>query len=366
MSQYTIIDSSDADNIIIKDLDNIIKVLTSELGDFIRAIYLTGGFGRGEGAVILKDGVFLPLNDYDIEIVPKFNCKKKILKNLTAVSKTIDSLVSVKQVDLNVVRAVKLFIPFNNVKRFEIKNGHKLLWGKKTPINGVSSNNIPLIEGTTYYTNRMGGLLIAYLLLNEKSNYQNSLRIELSRLEINKAALAVGDAFLIQHRMYNYSYLKRKEIINRIKKEKLDYSFNEMLELYNNAVDERFALNRQEKSIEELNKEWFQTAKILFNTFLSYESNFYNRHFSNTKAYIEFMRKKPAVINNLKGLIYYQYSQSSIKIRIMFLLIFDYIVFEDKFAGYELKKNRKEFEINKVIKEVLKSWHPSGIIKEMS
>ena len=53
---------------IISDL-NIIKNELLKYIPEIKALILAGGFGRGEGSVLLQDGLVQPINDYDIYII---------------------------------------------------------------------------------------------------------------------------------------------------------------------------------------------------------------------------------------------------------------------------------------------------------
>jgi len=102
------------------------------------AIYLTGSFGRGEGAVFLNDGKILPLRDYDVLIVAlkpisdqtlygiKKEIEKKIGIPLVRFSKSDRHPFEVGLTQLT-VQDLKV-IPI--LKVMDVKYSAKLLWGK--------------------------------------------------------------------------------------------------------------------------------------------------------------------------------------------------------------------------------------------
>lgn len=70
MGKYTVYKDEKVDVKVEADLNHIVtKVISS--WNSIQSIILVGGFGRGEGSVLVQNGVIKPLNDYDLVIVSK-------------------------------------------------------------------------------------------------------------------------------------------------------------------------------------------------------------------------------------------------------------------------------------------------------
>ncbi|SVB90683.1 uncharacterized protein METZ01_LOCUS243537, partial [marine metagenome] len=69
-TKFTIHDNQDIYHRISSDLDLITQIILNEFTN-IESIVLAGGFGRGEGSVLIVDNDIQPINDYDIYIITK-------------------------------------------------------------------------------------------------------------------------------------------------------------------------------------------------------------------------------------------------------------------------------------------------------
>ena len=69
-TKFTIHDSQDIYHRISSDLDLITQIILNKFTN-IESIVLAGGFGRGEGSVLIVDNDIQPINDYDIYIITK-------------------------------------------------------------------------------------------------------------------------------------------------------------------------------------------------------------------------------------------------------------------------------------------------------
>ena len=76
MKQFTVYDEKNIDAGIQSDLEKITAILHQNFHDEIQDLILVGGFGRGEGSVLIENGVHKPVNDYDIVLDSKFRSKK--------------------------------------------------------------------------------------------------------------------------------------------------------------------------------------------------------------------------------------------------------------------------------------------------
>ena len=80
-SKFTIHDTQNIDDRITFDLDLITQIILNQFPN-VESLILAGGFGRGEGSVLVVDSYIQPINDYDIYIIAKDNSQKIDLEEL--------------------------------------------------------------------------------------------------------------------------------------------------------------------------------------------------------------------------------------------------------------------------------------------
>jgi hypothetical protein len=363
MSKYTILDDFKADEIIEVELNFIKNEILKACGHNVLSIYLVGGFGRGEGGVILENGKYRPINDYDIIVLVKKKeispDKKRELEN------NINNNVSVKQVDIAYLKWYKFLQPSTSISRYEINKGHIPLYERfKIPIFYIPPNYIPLIEGLKYFRTRGGGLLISRLLLNGFGEIKIDNRKELIFLELNKIAILLGDIELIKYRKYNYSYLKRSKIWFELK---LDKIFDKKItNLYLDAINYKLKPYKINYSLEELNFMWNKLATLFIQKFLEFENYRLNRHYHSILDYVENEINNNSM-NKIKQIYNKEYNNySKINLFKTLLLINCYLI-------NSLENNNKIFKaffsdtdnLDYLTKKFLNSWHPNGIISHL-
>jgi UTP:GlnB (protein PII) uridylyltransferase len=69
MGEFTVYDDQWVDEQIQAQLDVIVQNITAAVRDREISIVLSGGFGRGEGSVIISENQVTPLKDYDIWVL---------------------------------------------------------------------------------------------------------------------------------------------------------------------------------------------------------------------------------------------------------------------------------------------------------
>src|SRR5665647_813942 len=90
MGKFTVYDDKWIDEQIQAQLDVIVRNITATVRDRDISIYVSGGFGRGEGSIVVSEDRATPLKDYDIYIlsdqqIPLNVCKlieNKVFKEL--------------------------------------------------------------------------------------------------------------------------------------------------------------------------------------------------------------------------------------------------------------------------------------------
>ena len=102
---FTVYEDSEVERKISNDMNLVADSILSAF-DNVEAIYLTGGFGRGEGSVIFsKEGKCQPLNDYDLIVITETSCEDKILNALRT---RLAFECGIRQVDISILNPKKI------------------------------------------------------------------------------------------------------------------------------------------------------------------------------------------------------------------------------------------------------------------
>ncbi len=286
MGKYTPFENSYIDSKIDSHMDRVVdevfKVIPPKN---IKAIILGGGYGRGEGGILHENGEDFLFNDYDLFVItPNIPRKlsKEIDRKLLKVHKLLTKEIGI-DVDFGPCKSVNFLkkAPFWLVY-YELKYGHKVIYGDKRVLNYLPSwdgSNIDLEEGLKLMLNRGVALM---------QSRQSLLHFDTDSIEYvcrnnYKAIMAMGDALIMSEGLYNYSYLKRRMIIANLK---ISVNKNLLIETnlvkdYESAID--FKMNPQYpfSTQEEL---WNWTTLLidkfqvifyhLFQLYTGYEGNF--------------------------------------------------------------------------------------------
>jgi predicted nucleotidyltransferase len=173
------------------------------------AVVLTGGFGRGEGALSKEpDGAIRPFNDFDILLVGARPAMPRSL--LLELKSGLPASLGVDFVDLGYVRASDLQKAEPTVFLYDLKRGSQVLWGSQCALDAVppfAPSELPLTEGTRFFLNRGVGLL-SLLLMIERGEAAGALRRSAANAW-SKTVLAIGDSFLLERKLYHWSYATR-------------------------------------------------------------------------------------------------------------------------------------------------------------
>ena len=202
-------------------LQAVIDEVSVLMGRDLHAIILSGGFGRGEGSVLVhgQDDYHI-VNDYDIEVVyrePFGRLLSKLWQHLRYsrgildIANRLADRFDIKQIDL-CLRGLESFtaVSIPTLAGFDLQSGHRLLFGDRDPVDlmpALSASDIPVFEGAWLLRNRAIGLLLANFYLRDGELDPD--KREYFYIEINKAILAMGDALFILKKCYTSSYAER-------------------------------------------------------------------------------------------------------------------------------------------------------------
>jgi len=208
------------------------------LGDNLVALLLGGGYGRGEGAVLITPDGELPYNDLDFTLVVKH---KGAVPNLKAIS---DRYAEELGIHVDFSRPLTL----QDIEKwphwlmwYDLVQGHVVLKGVSGILRDHAPpalrNPLPLIEATRLLLNRGAGLLWALRVLKglEKASDEDFVR-----RNYYKCALALGDALLMAYGRYTSVYHGRDERFSALQAKQGGVAAFALDDLYREALRFKF------------------------------------------------------------------------------------------------------------------------------
>ncbi len=209
-SKYTAHDNPEIDRTIARHLARIVDAIRDHLEP--RSIILYGSFGRGEGSVMLDDGRSISLSDYEIAVVTRSPCYRKLFaslsRQLTAELgvETSISWMRPGRLRTNQSQNLSLGRAAPTIAMYELKTGGQTLYGREMLNLGpiIDPRQISVRAGIRLLINRM----IESLPYTPRSAPLPKDRIETIRW-INKLILACNEALLLLWGEYHYSYAER-------------------------------------------------------------------------------------------------------------------------------------------------------------
>lgn len=188
-----------------RDLRTITDAIIAESGA-PRAIVLTGSFGRGEGGVVREGERFRAINDYDVLVIDERD-RTSELKRLTS---RLQLELGIDFVDLAWADG-RWLGSRPTIHTFDMKYGSTVIYGDPSamdPLPAFAASEIPAIEGLQLLLNRTAGLL------SGMTNWSSAAPLDWRQHcylvnQYVKAAVALGDTYLLAWRGYDSSYLAR-------------------------------------------------------------------------------------------------------------------------------------------------------------
>lgn len=295
MGKYTALGNPRAEIAIQDRLDRIVKAIRVMMGDCLDAIVLTGGFGRGEGGVIIENGHFRPVNDFDITVVVSNNylqARKRFAQRLEELADKLASFCGVKQIDIGISHPLRFRLAPNLVESYEIHNGHKVLWGDidlKQLMPPLPAERLPLLDGAIYFLSRGSGLLIPalYFLPNRKIVRRHR---ENFVIELDKACIAMGDALLLLRRRYHYSYVERQQRVRAMDMHDVPEA-ERVRTFYVDAVQRKLCPQFDWAGDTTMMNRWFWVRDLFGRFFLWFEGRRLKKHFEDWWAYSRFVEQ---------------------------------------------------------------------------
>jgi len=186
----------------------------------LEAVLLGGGYGRGEGGVLLTARGERPYNDLEFYVFLRGNRHLNELRFGRAlhVLGEILTLQAGVEVEFKLASLGELARSPISMFSYDLVQGHRWLVGEPELLADCTHHReaaaIPLSEATRLLMNRCSGLLFA----REKLQKQEFTEADADfvRRNIAKAELALGDAVLVAHGRYHWSVHERHRRIEAL------------------------------------------------------------------------------------------------------------------------------------------------------
>jgi hypothetical protein len=196
---------------IAEDIATITRAVEARLGDRLSALLLVGGYARGEGSVVERDGTLGPYNDYDLVFVAGRGSISRLHAPLVALGHDLSKSLGV-DVDFWPVARAKLASLAPTLFWLDVKLGAvEVLAGDEGVLDdlpNLSARDVPLAEAARLLSNRAVGLALSNLEAEDR---------DLRRARHgHKAVLACGDALLLAADLYRPTIAARAKELARL------------------------------------------------------------------------------------------------------------------------------------------------------
>jgi len=208
---YTVLDNKEVDDHVNKDLQHIVERIRQVSS--AREIILGGGFGRGEGSVIIEQNEIRPVNDYDLFVIVPDDDNN----DFRSLGKIIAPEIKIRLLDIIPVKDSVLSTLPSTQFYYDMKYGGRHLWGENLleTVPMYKEGHIDHDAGRTILINR---LICAIEAFSEDFESRSILEEEEFFL-INQTGKVVSsciEAQLIFKNKYHHSIRERQKIFESL------------------------------------------------------------------------------------------------------------------------------------------------------
>lgn len=226
-----------------------------------RALLMIGGYGRGEGGVVVRDGIEMPHNNFDFILFTQDLPLHIIEQKKQEIDREMVDFSGKNHVDIDIsiLDIHALTKCDGRIMWFDMRYGHKLIFGDDSFVvnnNKFSLAGIPPWDARNLLVNRGTLMIINELLLEQDSDARNRNTIIKHSV---KAIIGYGDALLYFLGNYHWSYVEKQQLMRR--QEGIDDGFRD---LYDRAMEFRFQPDYQHFLKSDL-RSWMDELRTSFN-----------------------------------------------------------------------------------------------------
>ncbi len=174
----------------------------------LRAIYLSGGFGRGEGTVRRTARGWVPVNDYDLVVVGVADAARRLAT--TALGRRLAKELGIEYIDVGWLQ-LDTITTNPTLEAFDFQHGAQLVHGEdiRGLLPAIEADRIPGFDWVRLICNRAAGLhTLGWSERRGDNHYAAS--------QVLKAWQAVGDAVVSVVDGYRPRAVARREVFLRL------------------------------------------------------------------------------------------------------------------------------------------------------
>jgi hypothetical protein len=273
----------------------------------LEAIYLGGGYGRGEGGVLATDAGDRPYNDLEFYVFVRGNRHLNEWRH----GRALDVLGEILTPSAGAHVEFKLAsrrewqrMPISMFS-YDLVTAHRLLFGSESFLAPCAHHchapRIPLVEATRLLMNRCSGLLFAWELLEQPEF--TAAEADFVARNIAKAQLALGDAVLTAYHRYHWSCKERhRRLKHDLALAAAPAWRAELLQLHEEGVRFKLHPTRSHETREELQARWAATVASALPVWLWIEEQRLGVTFAGARHYALDPRPKDPLGGSPRGL----------------------------------------------------------------
>jgi hypothetical protein len=259
-------------------------------GGALEALYLGGGYGRGEGGVLATPEGEQPYSDFEFYLFLGGNRHLKEWRHRRALEVFGEILTpsAGAHVEFKIASRSELERRPISMYSYDLVAAHRLVFGPADYLAHCAHHchapKIPLSEATRLLMNRCTGLLLARARL-EAEHFTTS-DADFVHRNIAKAALALGDAVLTVYHRYNWSARERhRRLLHDLAHAGAPAWHSDVIRWHAEGVEFKLHPVRSKASREELLERWRSLLPLAHDVFLWVEEQRLGRLFSNAVTY---------------------------------------------------------------------------------
>lgn len=284
-------------------IDILVKGIVDAMPEPPQAIYLVGGYGRGEGAWYEDEAGMHPYNDFDLAVItdnPLGHDETEALR------KQLARAVDIKWVDIDYYSLNTLASLTPTIHNVDLLAGGALIYGQDViKQNGLFLNpqEIGKQDLIILYWTRM------WTFLGSWEGAFHQLEVEEARFfrnQMAKAVLAACDMRLVKLHQYTTSYQERaKKVIEEFKG---DVNLCELVEW---AIEEKMRPSRSEMMQKTMESLYFRVKEIFIDSFACAFGEDADFFLNPDKTKLYYLRRTKVYFRHIYYLIRYHKSKVS-------------------------------------------------------
>lgn len=181
------------------------------------ALILIGGYGRGEGGIVLENGGYHPHNNLDLLYIYNGNINTDTVEQANMKLQKISKKYNIG-IDMSAINKQKVMKLDGQVVAYDMRHGHKTLLGDSKFLKehqAFSLYNIDPADIRQLLVNRGTLLLINRVLLNKPTLTKDEKKLIIKHAI--KAIIGYGDALLYFNDSYHWSYAQKQTNMSELK-----------------------------------------------------------------------------------------------------------------------------------------------------